>query len=416
MPGYVIQGFFPTGQMARGAPVRNGTLQMRPSAAGAHAGSRSPSANVEIDPARLGLVRGGGKSLPPTLLQKMEAAFVADFSAVRVHIGPQAARLGAVAFTMGNDIYFEPGRYQPDSMHGQELIGHELAHVIQQRQGRVRIPASGVAVLQDAALEAEADRLGMQAARHAHAISANAAPASAGGPDAGARGLFSGANGVPLSPGASVQLRGGSGAFVIQRKTAISFNPANDKAGSVKIAGIEHQREVHNDTQRTLAAYLSGYRQPPGGTCNHHVPYSHIRNEIERLLTSHTNLESAVKWMNGLTLAPAKTYDWKDWDLTQTSDRFSVGAMPKPNIRPTRTDGMTNTKYYAEVDLNREVNDLIWNLANDPRNLFYWPNSTGDANGTQVDEPAGKGPMKIEYIKARLNEYVTGLRTIGLVI
>ncbi|WP_430424691.1 DUF4157 domain-containing protein [Phenylobacterium sp.] len=98
------------------------------------------------------------------MLAKMEAAFGADFSGVRVHVGPQASRIGAVAFTMGDDVYFAPGKFQPDSAQGQQLIGHELAHVIQQRQGRVRAPGSGVAVVQDRMLEAEADRLGMRAA------------------------------------------------------------------------------------------------------------------------------------------------------------------------------------------------------------------------------------------------------------
>jgi len=95
----------------------------------------------------------------------MEAAFRTDFSAVRVHVGPQAERIGAIAFTMGPDIWFAPGRYQPDTVQGQQLLGHELAHVVQQRQGRVRNPlGAGVAVVQDHALEAEADRLGWRAA------------------------------------------------------------------------------------------------------------------------------------------------------------------------------------------------------------------------------------------------------------
>jgi hypothetical protein len=121
---------------------------------------------IQVDATRLGLVNGGGVPLPAPLLAKMEAAFGADFSAVRVHVGSQAARIGAVAFTTGEQLYFALGRYQPESIQGQQLIGHELAHVIQQRQGRVRATGPGVAVVQDRALEAEADRLGMRAAMH----------------------------------------------------------------------------------------------------------------------------------------------------------------------------------------------------------------------------------------------------------
>jgi ribosomal protein S18 acetylase RimI-like enzyme len=119
------------------------------------------------DSGALGLASGGGKPLPDSVRGKMEAALGADFSSVRVHVGPQAERIGAIAFTIGPDIYFAPGRYQPDTPHGQQLLGHELAHVVQQRQGRVRNPiGSGVAVVQDRALEAEADRLGQRAAIH----------------------------------------------------------------------------------------------------------------------------------------------------------------------------------------------------------------------------------------------------------
>jgi hypothetical protein len=120
-----------------------------------------------VDAGPLGLTSGGGKPLPETVRGKMEAAFGTDFSAVRIHVGPQAERIGAIAFTTGSDIYFAPGRYQPDTVQGRRLLGHELAHVVQQRAGRVRNPlGSALAVVQDHALEAEADRLGQRAVTH----------------------------------------------------------------------------------------------------------------------------------------------------------------------------------------------------------------------------------------------------------
>jgi len=119
-----------------------------------------------VDSRALGLA-SGGRPLPEAVRGKMEAALGADFSNVRVHVGPQAERIGAIAFTVGSDIYFAPGRYQPDTVQGQQLLGHELTHVVQQRHGRVRNPlGSGLAVVQDHALEAEADRLGQRAAMH----------------------------------------------------------------------------------------------------------------------------------------------------------------------------------------------------------------------------------------------------------
>jgi hypothetical protein len=173
----VIQGFF-VGRPIRPAlsPAAARAVQRRqvspgrPALANAGAGSavqaHGSRDSFEIDPVKVGLARGGGKALPEALLGKMEAAFSADFSSVRVHVGPQASRIGAIAFTTGNDIYFAPGQYQPDTISGQQLLGHELAHVVQQRQGRVRTLGGGVSVVQDRVLEAEADRLGARAAAY----------------------------------------------------------------------------------------------------------------------------------------------------------------------------------------------------------------------------------------------------------
>jgi GNAT superfamily N-acetyltransferase len=136
-----------------------------------------------VEAGRLGLASGGGKPLPEVVRGKMEVALGSDFSNVRVHVGPQADRIGAIAFTIGSDIYFAPGRYQPDTLQGQQLLGHELAHVVQQRQGRVRNPLStGLAVVQDHALEAEADRLGRHAAAHRVAVQAKMRSGAAAAP------------------------------------------------------------------------------------------------------------------------------------------------------------------------------------------------------------------------------------------
>jgi hypothetical protein len=173
MTGKVIQGVFLGGQ-PKLASVRPKVTAPPPIQAGSGAppptafAPRPPAAqrqgsgeSFHVDPGRLGLVGSGGKPLPDGVRGQMEAAFGADFSRVRVHVGPQAERIGAIAFTTGDDIYFAPGRFQPDTMQGTQLLGHELAHVVQQRQGRVR-HATGVAVavVQDRVLEAEADRLG----------------------------------------------------------------------------------------------------------------------------------------------------------------------------------------------------------------------------------------------------------------
>ncbi|MFW9264768.1 DUF4157 domain-containing protein [Nostoc sp. CALU 546] len=108
----------------------------------------------------------GGQLMPKLVQQKMETSFGTDFSDVRIHEGSQAEKIGALAYTQGQNIHFQPGKYQPTTQSGQELLGHELAHVQQQRAGRVTGPQSkGVAINTDSQLETEADIMGTKAAR-----------------------------------------------------------------------------------------------------------------------------------------------------------------------------------------------------------------------------------------------------------
>lgn len=112
-------------------------------------------------------LNGVGQPLPDAVRTQMEDFFSADFSDVRVHIGPAAPSIGALAFAVGSQIHFAQGQYNPGTPQGRALIGHELTHVVQQRQGRVRSPfGGGMTVVQDPVLEAEADRMGARAALH----------------------------------------------------------------------------------------------------------------------------------------------------------------------------------------------------------------------------------------------------------
>ncbi|MGG4456072.1 DUF4157 domain-containing protein [Brevibacillus porteri] len=113
------------------------------------------------------LSSGSGRSLPDSVQAKMEKAFRTDFSDVQIHPESSvASQIGAVAFAQGNDIHFAPGTYQPETQSGQQLLGHELTHVVQQRQGRVKanVPDASLPINDDPALEAEADRYGSVAA------------------------------------------------------------------------------------------------------------------------------------------------------------------------------------------------------------------------------------------------------------
>jgi hypothetical protein len=112
------------------------------------------------------LLANNGSFMPEPVQDKMEAVFGVDFSDVRIHESMAAVVIGAIAFTKGNNIYFAPGIYDPWSERGQMLLGHELAHVLQQRAGRVQgnLPHT-LSVNAEPALEAEADLAGEKASR-----------------------------------------------------------------------------------------------------------------------------------------------------------------------------------------------------------------------------------------------------------
>jgi hypothetical protein len=80
--------------------------------------------------------RGGGQPLDDGIRERMEGAFGADFSRVRVHTDGTSDQLNqsiqAKAFTTGQDVFFRKGAYNPGSRGGQELLAHELTHVVQQ--------------------------------------------------------------------------------------------------------------------------------------------------------------------------------------------------------------------------------------------------------------------------------------------
>jgi Domain of unknown function (DUF4157) len=90
----------------------------------------------------LGVVRsGGGSPLEPEVQQDMEARLGHDFSDVRVHTGGAASdsakSVNAQAYTVGSDVVFQDGKYDPSSSDGKVMLAHELTHVVQQRQGPV---------------------------------------------------------------------------------------------------------------------------------------------------------------------------------------------------------------------------------------------------------------------------------------
>lgn len=83
--------------------------------------------------------KGSGQPLSDETRAFMEPRFGADFSNVRVHETPNLANaIQAQAFTHGQDIYFNSGKYNPGSSGGKELLAHELTHVVQQSGSQIQ--------------------------------------------------------------------------------------------------------------------------------------------------------------------------------------------------------------------------------------------------------------------------------------
>lgn len=86
--------------------------------------------------------KGGGQPLPPQVGADMANRLGADFSDVRVHTDPKAARsaaaIAAKAYTVGNEVVFGHGYFAPDTSEGLRTLAHELTHVQQQRKGPVQ--------------------------------------------------------------------------------------------------------------------------------------------------------------------------------------------------------------------------------------------------------------------------------------
>ncbi len=80
--------------------------------------------------------RGSGRHLPSDTRSFMESRFGTDFNNVKVHSDSTAIQMNkevnSQAFTVGNNIYFNSGRYDPGSSSGKQLLAHELTHVVQQ--------------------------------------------------------------------------------------------------------------------------------------------------------------------------------------------------------------------------------------------------------------------------------------------
>jgi hypothetical protein len=91
----------------------------------------------DVPPSVDHVLASAGSPLALSIREDMEPRFGCDFSRVRVHSDPAAARsasdVSADAYTVGHHVAFGAGRLAPETTDGRRLIAHELTHVVQQQ-------------------------------------------------------------------------------------------------------------------------------------------------------------------------------------------------------------------------------------------------------------------------------------------
>ena len=96
------------------------------------------------------VLRSPGHPLDAKTRALLEPRFGHDFSQVRVHADEKSAEsalaVDALAYTVGKDIVFAAGQYQPSDSRGLHLFAHELFHTVQQEAAIDRSPAAQIRI------------------------------------------------------------------------------------------------------------------------------------------------------------------------------------------------------------------------------------------------------------------------------
>jgi len=330
--------------------------------------------------------KSGGQRLSPTVKEPMERAFGADFGGVRVHTEAQADNLArsiqAKAFTTGQDVFFRQGEYEPGSRGGQELLAHELTHVLQQKEKHGK-------------REKETGNDGIQRTKKLRREKA----------------------GIDREEKPIRRVKG----EIVQLQTYMEYRQHTNRRATDEITDLQHTRESHGTTNRIIAAYESGFAdltsaKKQGGGCKHYVPYAMVRNAVKMRLTNHgtgQTVADVVRLVNTIPLHRADVAIWFQDNMGHYGRRpfaYDINAHPRQMvIGNTTSSGLE----YQERDINKAVDDIIYNLANDPRNLYYWGSSSGDGGGTAIDKPrlGRRGCMAIRTHYNRMQLYQNWLKS-----
>ena len=111
-----------------------------------NSGYKKPGTKPSPSSAKIGQklqnTKGQGHTIPPKTRAEMEHSFGYNFKQVKIHTDNESVQLNddlhAQAFTQGSDIYFNSGKYNPETSPGKRLLAHELTHVVQQDNSTIK--------------------------------------------------------------------------------------------------------------------------------------------------------------------------------------------------------------------------------------------------------------------------------------
>lgn len=174
----------------------------------------------------LDVVGSGGSPLDTHVRTDMESRLGHDFGDVRVHTDDaahrSAASVQAHAYTVGSDVVFQRGQYDPGSTAGRTMLAHELTHVVQQRSG----PVDGTATGDGVRVSDPSDRFEREAAANAERVM-SAPPVQT----------------APVAGGV------GAGGAAVQRQEAEEEAPEDEPVQGAFEGGASVQREASEEDE-----------------------------------------------------------------------------------------------------------------------------------------------------------------------
>jgi len=275
----------------------------------------------------------GGTPIPTEVRGGLEAGLGASLEAVRLHSGPDSAALSdqvqAQAFTVGQDVHFARGAYNPASEQGYHLLAHEVVHTLQSDAGA---PAGSLTVGPgDSPAEREAEALASRLTAQRHTTGpAVSGPAPTGGAGSAVVRRFGREEHKQLGDATYADVDLGNG-LVLTWGDVVSlagdeFGTVEDlKAAAATPAGRAELRRIMSNDNNHSAQYVD--------LAMHNVP--HFAGGGTAMATWSSHHESAL-----LTALLAGLDDsepqWQQAQLTEAfgqhflTDSFSAGHVRTP--------------------------------------------------------------------------------------